>query len=67
MAEIWAGGEEIAEWPHPQLPKVGDAIEITVDGNDEEADVARVRDVWNKFGAKVTRIEVTFPGPVPMA
>lgn len=62
--EIWAGGEKIDDWAHSGLPAVGDVIVVEVDGKDEEAEVIKVGTIWNKFGAKKTRIEVKWSGPM---
>lgn len=64
-AEIWAGGEKVADWPHSELPDVGDTIVVDVEGNDEDAEVTKVGTAWNKFGAKTTRIEVKWTGAMP--
>lgn len=65
-AEIWAGGEKVSDWPHSELPDVGDAIIVEIDGKDEEAEVTKKGSVWDKYGAKKTRIEVKWTGPMPI-
>jgi hypothetical protein len=63
MREIWDGDEKIGTSEHTQEPKVGDVLELSINGETREYTVDQVYDFFPISGKPQRRLAVRFSGP----
>ncbi len=67
MREIWSSSEKIGTSEHTQEPKVGDVLELSINGQTHEATVEKVYDFFPLSGKPQRRLEVSYFDPRSLA
>jgi hypothetical protein len=63
VREIWDGREKIGTSHQTQEPRVGDVLELNVNGETREYTVDKVYDFFPLSGTPQRRLDVRYSGP----